>query len=192
VLDGEVFLPIVHAVHNLYSGGFMPEMVMVGISNEVHRVRDLTTSPISSKYGMPFREENGKADNFRTFMETELIPFVEGKYPVTNHRTLIGHSYGGLFTVATLLSQPDLFANYLAIDPSLDWDNQKLVNDSEKILATQQYTNKGLFMSLSGQLHMQNSQITIDNVMEDTTDFTVFPRANIAFSNMVNENAKNV
>ena len=191
VLDGEVFLPIVHAVHNLYSGGFIPEMVMVGISNEVHRVRDLTTSPISSKYGMPFREENGKADNFRTFMETELIPFVEGKYPVTNHRTLIGHSYGGLFTVATLLSQPDLFANYLAIDPSLDWDNQKLVNDSEKILATQQYTNKGLFMSLSGQLHMQNSQITIDNVMEDTTDFTVFPRANIAFSNMVNENAKN-
>ena len=46
-------------------------------------------------------------------------------------------------------------------------------------------------MSLSGQLHMQNSQITIDNVMQDTTDFTLFARSNIAFSNMVKQNPKN-
>jgi len=191
VLDGEVFLPTVNDVQNYYSGGFTPEMVLVGIANDNNRVRDLTTSTITTKYGMPFNEKNGEADNFRTFIETELIPFVEGKYPVTNYRTLIGHSYGGLFTISTLLNQPDLFANYLAIDPSLDWDDQKLLKKAQDVFVKQKYTNKALFMSLGGQLHMQNSQVTIDNVILDTTDFTLFARSNIAFSNMVKQNAKN-
>jgi hypothetical protein len=191
ILDGEIFLPTVNDVQNYYSGGFTPEMVLVGIVNDKNRVRDLTTSTITAKYGMSFNEKNGEADNFRKFIEKELIPFIESKYPVTNYRTLIGHSYGGLFTISTLINQPNLFSNYLAIDPSLDWDDQKLLNEAHKIIATQNYENKALFMSLSGQLHMQNSQITIDNVMQDTTDFTLFARSNIAFSNLVKQNAKN-
>lgn len=191
VLDGEIFLPTVSDLLNYYSGGFMPEMVLVGISNDKNRTRDLTTSTITTKYGMPFNDENGKADNFSKFIEKELIPFIENKYPVTNFRTLIGHSYGGLFTIHTLINHPHLFANYLAIDPSLDWDNQKLLKEAQEILTTQEYKNKSLFMSLSGQLHMQNSKVTIDNVMQDTTEFTLFARSNIAFSNLVRKNSKN-
>ena len=191
ILDGEVFLPTVSDVHNYYSGGFMPEMVLVGISNVNNRTRDLTTSIMKEKYGMPFNEENGEADNFSKFIEEELIPFIEKKYPVTNYRTLIGHSYGGLFTIYTLINQAHLFANYLAIDPSLDWDDQKLMKETQGLLDTQKYANKSLFMSLSGQLHMQDSKVTIDNVMQDSTEFTLFARSNIAFSNMVKQNAKN-
>lgn len=191
VLDGEIFLPTLSDVHQYYSGGFMPEMVLVGISNDKNRVRDLTTSTITTNYGMPFNEKNGAADNYRKFIETELIPFVENKYPVTNYRTLIGHSYGGLFTISTLIHQPNLFANYLAIDPSLDWDNQKLLKEAEEVFSIQKYENKSLFVSLSGQLNMQDSKVTIDNVMQDTTDFTLFSRSNIAFSNLVEQNAKN-
>jgi predicted alpha/beta superfamily hydrolase len=185
ILDGELFLPTVHNVQSFYSGGFTPEMVIVGISNADHRTRDLTTSKINEQYGMPFNAENGEADNFRSFIETELIPFIENKYPVTNFRTLIGHSYGGLFTLYTFLNQPELFSNYIAIDPSLDWDNQNLLKDAEEKLASMNYTGKSLFMSLSGQLHMENPEITIENVMQDTSDFTVFARSNITFSDMV-------
>lgn len=191
VLDGEVFLPTVSDVQNYYSGGFTPEMVIVGISNDKNRLRDLTTSTITTMYGMPFNNENGKAENFSEFIEKELIPFIEKKYPVTNYRTLIGHSYGGLFTVYTLVNKPGLFANYLAIDPSLDWDNQKLLKEAQGLIATQDYKNKFLFISLSGQLHMQNSKITIDNVMQDSSEFTLFSRSNIAFSNLVKQNDKN-
>ncbi len=191
ILDGEVFLPTLVDVHNYYSGGFMPEMVLVGISNEKNRIRDLTTSTIKTQYGMPFNLENGEADNFSKFIEQELIPYIENKYPVTNFRTLIGHSYGGLFTIYTLLKHPHLFANYLAIDPSLDWDNQKLLNEAKGLLATQKFENKSLFVSLSGQLNMQNSKVTIDNVMQDTTEFTMFARSNITFSDLVRQNNKN-
>jgi predicted alpha/beta superfamily hydrolase len=142
ILDGELFLPTVNDVQYYYSGGFTPEMVLVGISNEKNRVRDLTPSSITTNYGMPFNEKNGEADNFRKFIETELIPFVENKYPVTDYRTFIGHSYGGLFVISTLLHQPDLFANYLAIDPSLDWDDQQLLKEAQEIMAAGKYENK--------------------------------------------------
>ncbi|MCR9254328.1 MAG: alpha/beta hydrolase-fold protein [bacterium] len=191
ILDGEVLLPTVNIVQSYYSGGFTPEMILVGISNSKNRTRDLTTSKISSMYGMPFNEENGEADNFRKFIESELIPFVEKKYPVTDFRTLIGHSYGGLFSIYLLIHHPHLFSNYLAIDPSLDWDDQKLINESKGKLSQQNYQNKSLFISLSGQLHMQNPEVTIENVMQDQSDFTLFARSNIMFSNLVKENNGN-
>lgn len=145
ILDGEIFLPTVNDMQQYYSGGFTPEMVLVGISNDKNRIRDFTPSKISTKYGMPFNEENGAADNFIEFIGEELIPYIENKYPVTSFRTLIGHSYGGLFAVFALINHGDLFANYLAIDPSMDWDNQKLLKQAKGILATQNFDNKALF-----------------------------------------------
>jgi predicted alpha/beta superfamily hydrolase len=191
ILDGEILLPAISNIQDFYSGGFTPEMVLVGISNANNRIRDLTTSKISEKYGMPFNEENGEAQQYSNFIKAELIPFIENKYPVTNFRTLIGHSYGGLFAIYILINQPRLFSNYIAIDPSLDWDNQKLITEAGEKLSNTNYKGKSLFMALSGQLHMQNSKITIDNVMEDTTDYTLFARSNIAFSNLVKQNAMN-
>jgi predicted alpha/beta superfamily hydrolase len=187
ILDGEVLLPAVTNVQSFYSGGFTPEMVLIGIANDKNRTRDLTPSKITEKYGMPFREKSGGAAEFIRFMEAELIPYIETNYPVTNFRTLIGHSYGGLFTLHTLTNNPELFAHYIAIDPSLDWDDQKLLSSSKEKLEGEDYRGKSLFMSLNGQLHMQNPEVTIDNVMQDTTELTLFPRSNIAFSNLVKQ-----
>jgi len=191
ILDGDVLLPTVENVQSFYSGGFTPEMVLIGISNDKNRTRDLTTSIITEKYGMPFHVESGGADEFGRFIEEELIPYVEKKYPVTNFRTLIGHSYGGLFTIYTLIHSPALFSNYIAIDPSLDWDNQKLLREAQEKFPGQNYEGKSLFMALSGQLNKQDPNMTIDNVMKDTTLLTLFPRSNITFSNLVKQNNKN-
>ena len=43
-------------------------------------------------------------------------------------------------------------------------------------------------MSLGGQLHMQNSDININNVMQDTSEYTLFSRSNIEFYKVANEN----
>jgi predicted alpha/beta superfamily hydrolase len=188
VIDGEVFLPTVCNVHDFYSGGFIPEMVIVGVSNDHNRTEDLTPSKITTKYGMPFNASSGGASKFLKFFKEELIPYLEGKYPVTNYRSLIGHSYGGLFAIYTLLNDPQLFANYISIDPSLDWDNQILVKQAEKQISSSDFTGKSLYVSLSGQLHMQDAKVTIDNVMQDTTDFTEFARSNIGLSNLIKNN----
>ncbi len=191
VLDGEMLFDAVSTVHSYYWGGFMPEMIIIGIDNSKHRTRDLTTSKITMKYGFEFTEENGEADNFLKYIQEELIPFVEKKYLVTDYRTLIGHSYGGLFAINTLVHHADLFDNYLAIDPSLYWDDQKLLQESKKVFASKSFAGKSLFLSLGGPLHMQDKAITIKNVMQDTSDYTLSARSNIEFSEIAKRYKQN-
>jgi len=187
ILDGEHHLNTLYNVHSYYSGGFMPEMILVGISNDTNRNRDLTTSVVDD----PWIKESGGADTFIKFIEKELIPYVESKYSVTDYRTLIGHSYGGLFTINTLMNHSQLFENYIAIDPSLDWDDQKLVKQSKELMAGEKFENKALFMSLGGQLHPSDKSVTIENVMKDTTDATLFSRSNMMYSELVKANPAN-
>lgn len=191
VLDGGVLLNAVHLVHDNYYGGFMPEMIIVGVSNANNRTRDLTTSKITERHGMPYNEENGEANNFSKFLINELIPHIERKYPVTKYRTIIGHSYGGLFAANLLVNHTEVFQNYLLIDPSLDWDNQKLLKNSELEFQKERFEGKNIYISLSGQLHMQNKEITIENVMEDTSEYTLFARSNIGFYNLVKSQKTN-
>lgn len=191
ILDGDVLLPTLSIVQDYYSGGFTPEMILVGISNAENRTRDLTTSKDEQPIRIQATTQNGEGDNFVRFIQEELIPMVESKYRVTKYRTLIGHSYGGLFTMHVLFHYADLFDNYIAIDPSLDWNNRNLLNEAREILPSVDFSNKSLFVSLGGQLHMQKPEMTIANVMKDTTDFTSFSRANLAFSELIKEHADN-
>lgn len=191
ILDGSVHLNTVQTVQSYYSGGYFPEMILIGISNRINRKRDLTPSQVNKFNTFELDENTGGAEKFTQFIENELIPYVDNKYATTSYRTLIGHSYGGLFTINTLINHPHLFQNYLAIDPSLDWDSQKLLKEAKTKLQSENFSGKSLFISLNGQLHMQNSDITIENVMQDTSDLTLFARSNITFSNIVRQNANN-
>lgn len=191
LLDGASLMDAATTVYNYYWGGFMPEMVIIGISNRENRTRDLTTSEIEYRRGAEFTQENGGAEIFTAFMEEELIPHIEANYPVTGYRTLIGHSYAGLFTINALIGHSDLFANYLAIDPSLDWDEQKLQKEAMEAFGNRSFSGKSLFISLGGQLHMQNYEINIDNVMQDTSEYSLFARSNIEFSTAAEANPQN-
>lgn len=185
ILDGEVLLPTVTLVQSYYSGGFTPEMILVGISNARNRTRDLTPTKVREMYGQNFWDSTGGASQFSTFIEQDLFPYVKSKYSVSPYRTLIGHSYAGLFALHTFLEKSDLFNNYIAIDPSLDWDAQVLLKDLDSKLKGQDYSNQALFISLSGQLNMQDQEVTIDNVMEDESPMSLFARSNVEFSNRV-------
>jgi predicted alpha/beta superfamily hydrolase len=65
---------------------------------------------------------------FRSFIADELIPEIEGRYRVRpDRRALLGESVAGSFDVETLFLRPDLFRVYLAMDPSLWWNDYELV-----------------------------------------------------------------
>jgi predicted alpha/beta superfamily hydrolase len=66
-----------------------------------------------------FNETNsGGGLNFYNFLKNELITEVDKNYPTNNHRTLIGHSYGGYFG-AYILTMPHPFNVIHAYDPSI-------------------------------------------------------------------------
>ena len=134
--------------------------------------------------GSVFNADSGGAEFFTQFIEEELIPHIDKSFPTTPFRTLIGHSYAGLFTVNTLINHQHLFTNYLAIDPSLDWDNQSVLKQAKEKLASQSFKGKSLFVSLAAeQLHMFDESITMDNLMKDNSGFTQFARSIVDFSN---------
>lgn len=192
ILDGETQLRALDAVCTYYEGHFLPDMILVGISNTDNRMRDLTTSEVKMRYGWPVNEETGGAEAFTRFLEFELIPYIDSILPATSYRTLIGHSFGGLFTINTLLNHSHLFSNYLAIDPSLDWDDQRLLDHSRAKLQETDLSKNALFVSLSAaSLHMQDESVTMENLMTDTSEYTLFARSIVEFSKLAETQEQN-
>jgi predicted alpha/beta superfamily hydrolase len=141
VLDGEYFFQLaVSAVQFLselgYEGGQhpIPEMIVVGVVN-VDRERDYTPThaPTQSRGRLSFPTSGG-AGAFEEFLENELFPAIESRYRTQPHRILSGWSLGGLFTVRTYLESPRLFSRYLAISPSLWWDDSTVVKQTRRRL----------------------------------------------------------
>jgi len=186
LLDGGVHLGGLAMVQEYYNFFRLPEMIVVGISNRIHRTRDLTPTVIESRNGM-MADESGGSEAFTSFIADELIPFIDSKYPTTIHRTLIGHSYGGLFAVNTLVYHPELFTNYVAIDPSLDWDDQRWMEGALTTAATQNFAGKGLHVSMANEIVRFSDQLTIDNVSSDTTEFSLGVRSTLQFVNQLEQ-----
>jgi len=192
VLDGGVQLNTLATVANNYAGHFLPHMILVGIANHTNRTRDLTTSQVTMNHGYPVNEPTGGAEEFTQFIEKELIPYIDSKFRTTPYRTLIGHSYGGLFTIHTLINHPSLFENYIAADPSIEWDNQRFLLEAKQKLQEENYEGNSLFVSLAAtSLHMQNEDITMDNVMQDTSDHSLFARSIIEFAEFAEKQTQN-
>jgi predicted alpha/beta superfamily hydrolase len=192
LLDGFSLKSSLETVYDNYWGHYMPHMILVGVSNREHRTRDLTISKIESRRGATMQTETGGAEQFTAFIENELITHIDKTYPTTNYRTLIGHSYAGLFTLHVLLNHAHLFTNYIAIDPSIEWDNQKLLIEAKEKLKTQSFEGKGVFVALAAeQLHMRDASVTIDNLMEDTTEFSLFSRSIAEFSQFASAQKNN-
>ena len=185
LLDGFSLEQNLEVVYNNYWGHYLPHMILVGISNRTNRTRDLTTSKVESRRGSSFNYETGGADLFTSFIENELIPDIDKNYPTTKYRTLIGHSYAGLFTINVLLNHSHLFKNYIAIDPSLDWDGQKLLKQAKTELKNKSYIGKSLFVALAAeQLHMSDESVTIDNLRQNDSEFTLFSRSILEFCDL--------
>ena len=71
----------------------------------------------------------GGADAFLKLIERRIMPQAEARLRVDpQRRTLWGHSYGGLLTLYTALTRPDLFRHYAAADPSLWWNAGEVLN----------------------------------------------------------------
>jgi predicted alpha/beta superfamily hydrolase len=136
----------------LARNGRMPEMIVVGISN-TDRTRDLTpTNAAIEEDGRAVRfPTSGGADKFLKFIETELIPAVESRYRTQPYRVFAGHSFGGLFAVHAFLSRPELFNAYIAVSPSLQWDNQLLVTRAEEFFKGRKELDRTLYFTIANE-----------------------------------------
>ncbi len=130
----------------------MPEMIVVGITN-TDRTRDLTPTHVAQLPDNPNVRfpTSGGADKFLKFIETELIPQIESKYRVQPFRALAGHSLGGLFAVHAMTARPELFNAYIAVSPSLQWDNFVMIDRAKDFFKNRKDYNRTLFATLGNE-----------------------------------------
>ena len=136
------------SVGNLLEGdhrGF----IVVGIralldyDNLYFRNNDLLPSDTDVNVG----PSGGNAERFLAFVKNEVAPYVESNYRVLDHRTAIGHSYSASFLVWAMLEEPELFDNWIGVDPNLAYDDQRLVRGLREFDAEQFETPRLFYMS---------------------------------------------
>ncbi len=150
VLDGRNnFLHTTATARFLAGNRRIPDLIVVAVKN-TRRTRDLTPKSEFEKDIERFPTHGG-ADNFNKFLQKELVPFINQKYRTTKYRSLIGHSFGGLFIFHLLQNDPDAFDSYLAISPSLWWNDQGLVKSMTDKLESFPKQSCRVFMTLGNE-----------------------------------------
>ncbi len=128
-----------------------PQLIVVAIPN-TNRTRDLT--PTHTTVGFDgkeseFLKSSGGGNKFLQFVREELFPKIESSYRTHPYRILVGHSFGGLLALHAFLDHPDMFQSFVAIDPSLWWDDKVLVKRAADRLARQSARHHSVFITLA-------------------------------------------
>jgi uncharacterized protein len=137
LLDGDAHFHSVTGLIQILGTGVngtfvVPEMIVVAIPN-TNRTRDLTpthTDRDPDGKPQPGLAASGGMANFLGFIQKELIPRIEQRYRTAPYRVFVGHSLGGITTIDALYTMPETFNAYVAIDPSLWWDNRVLLKQA--------------------------------------------------------------
>lgn len=124
------FLHTAVSVKFLAAHGEIPEMIVVGVDSTV-RVRDFTQTDWPEAW-----VGGGGAENFKRFLSNELMPRIDASYRTDGFRVLSGHSASGQFALYCLGAEPSLFQGYIALSPSLDWDQNLPARSLEKSLVS--------------------------------------------------------
>lgn len=189
LLDGSfLFHSVTGMVKDLGFAEVIPKMAVIAIENTV-RGRDLTPTNMDvSIWTGDSIPGTGGSDKFLDFIENELIPYVENKYCISDYRTFIGHSLGGLTVVYTLMNRPHIFDNYIAIEPSLWWDNQYIVRVADTSFNKTNFSRKSLFVGVANTMH---PGFNMNKLFSDTTKNTIHLRSLLQFVNILEKEINN-
>lgn len=187
---GEDFPHVVGSVDVSIKNGVIRPLIVVGIENTERR-RDLV-GPTSLPDELKIAPHAGGSDRFRAFLRDELEPLIIARYRTTAESAVIGESLAGLFVIETFLLEPTLFDHYIAVDPSVWWNEQSLVRDAGPRLAWWTAGPKSLYIASSGadgmqdaveilttalRIHAPEGVTWVHEPMPDEHHHTIYPRA---------------
>lgn len=153
LMDSQWDFPLLKSLYGQqYYDGFIPEMIIVGVTwggvnpnPDSLRARDYT--PVNEQRA----PQSGGAENFLSFLKSELIPFIDANYKSDPaDRILMGCSLGGLFTLYALFTEPDLFQRYIAASPAYGWGGEAIYQFEKKYFESRSTAPAKLYMSMGG------------------------------------------
>lgn len=132
----------------LSDAGLIPKAIVVGLPNTSgNRERD-QTPPFMRNNVDDEKSPYGAGDKFLSFIEKELIPFIDSNYRTSSYRTLSGNSRGGLFVLYSLMEKPALFqARFCYSTPVWRFENL-MVNKTAEFLRSSSGLSGFLYLSV--------------------------------------------
>ena len=136
-----------------FSGSFEP-FILIGIRTD-NRYAELTppltrTKPETLTALFGERMQPSGAPKFREFLARDVIPWATHRYR-TDRKVLTAVSLGGLFVVDTLLERPELFDDYIALTPSLWWDEGRVADEAATKLASQPASDRRIYFTMGDE-----------------------------------------
>ncbi len=191
LLDGDAHFQSVTGLIQILGTGVngtyvVPEMIVVAIPN-TDRTRDLTPTHTETGFdGQPnpgFRTSGGML-KFFTFIRTELIPRIEAQYRTMPFRVFVGHSLGGITTINALYEIPQTFNAYVAIDPSLWWDNQTLLRKAKNYFETARLEGKVLYVAQANTLNPGDTSrnLHFESILQFNALMQAYDRSGIRYA----------
>ena len=168
LLDGDAHFHSVTGLLQILGTGVngtfvVPEMMVVAIPN-TDRTRDLTPTHVDKGPDgkpQPFLKTSGGMANFLRFLKSELIPKIDASYRTAPYRVLVGHSLGGIAAIDAIYTIPETFNAYVAIDPSLWYDDRLLLKKAKDFFSKPGLANRTLYV---GQANTINADDTTSNM----------------------------
>ncbi|WP_107948695.1 alpha/beta hydrolase [Lysinibacillus parviboronicapiens] len=198
VLDGSSYFHLVKEAVRLQSRnalktGVNPAIV-VGICHgedmQERRFYDFTAPAKEYSYPARFKgkgyDKHGGAADFHRFLTEELKPSIQAQFQVDVHQqTLFGHSLAGYYVLWQLFHERTSFQRYIAISPSIWWNDHELLPCTAKFVKEQAAVTERLFIGV-GELEtfMVDDARQIVGDLENITD--------IAFYEALDENHASV
>lgn len=157
LLDGDVFFHSVVGFTRFFSSSkvsSLPPCIVVAVLN-TDRTRDFTPTCSAARRDGTIhsgdKPQGGGAELFCRFLTEELRPEVEKRVLGGSSNILVGHSYAGLFTLEMLLRHPGSFDTFMAIDPSLWWDQGVFLRQWEEKVSGKDFSGKQLYVTFATQ-----------------------------------------
>jgi predicted alpha/beta superfamily hydrolase len=167
VLDGEENFDLVaKTCKEISTDHSTPNVLVVSIGYGKDRSVDYTPTKVGA--------DTGGGAEFLNFIRTQIIPQVEQHYRADTtraSRTILGHSYGGLFGACVFAVDNSLFGNYILLSPSIWFDNEVSLELEVQNRSTNKKNHQLVFLGI-GEMEnagrMQAPFQTFYEILRDT------------------------
>ncbi|RYU94501.1 alpha/beta hydrolase [Emticicia agri] len=178
MVDANFFFPMLAETVKQYEiAGLLPPMILVGIGYKSFATMDsLRERDYLYPASIPSDEMKavGGGKTFNNFIVNQLIPHIDTNFRTdTTNRSLLGHSFGGYFSLYALLNQIEnnqtTFRNIGSASPTL-WYNNYYLNQLTAKLQNRKTTNPlSIYLTAGG---LEDPTWNINPVKKLSTDIT--------------------
>ena len=159
MLDANFHFPMLAATVKQYEkAGLLPPLILTGIGYKSFELMDsLRVRDYLYPAALPSDEMNavGGGKKFADFIISQLIPYIDSNYHTDKtNRSLVGHSFGGYFSLYALLNQMETkrtdFKNFVSASPSLWYNNFYLDRLTNHFKKADNKNSLNIFLSVGG------------------------------------------